>query len=57
MSGAYRNRTDDLLTARDNSGFSTGLHYTLLHYKNNEQLFFLYTTPVFRLAGKFAGNF
>ena len=32
LSGAYRNRTDDLLTARDNMGFSTGLHYTLLHY-------------------------
>jgi hypothetical protein len=31
-SGAYRNRTDDLLTTRDNTGFSTGLHYTLLHY-------------------------
>jgi hypothetical protein len=30
--GAYRSRTDDLLTARDNTGFSTGLHYTLLHY-------------------------
>jgi len=32
LSGAYRNRTDDLLTARDNTGFSTVLHYTLLHY-------------------------
>jgi hypothetical protein len=30
--GAYRSRTDDLLTARDNTTFSTGLHYTLLHY-------------------------
>ncbi len=30
--GEYRNRTDDLLTARDNTGFSTQLHYTLLHY-------------------------
>ena len=35
LGGAYRNRTDDLLTARDNTGFSTGLHYTLLHYITN----------------------
>ena len=30
--GAYRSRTDDLLTARDNTGFSNGLHYALLQY-------------------------
>jgi hypothetical protein len=30
--GAYRSRTDDFLTARDNTGYSTGLHYTLIHY-------------------------
>ena len=32
LCGAYRNRTDDLLTARDNTGFSTQLHYTIIHY-------------------------
>jgi len=31
----FRSRTGDLLTARDNTGFSTGLHYTLLHYITN----------------------
>jgi len=32
LSGAYRSRTDDLLIARDNTGFSTELHYALLHH-------------------------
>ena len=33
--GAYRNRTDDLLTARDNTTFSTRLHCTLTHFITN----------------------
>jgi len=43
LSGAYRSRTGDLLTARDNTTFSTGLRYTLitLYYKKNVQLVFL----------------
>jgi hypothetical protein len=32
LCGAYRNRTDDLLTARRNQGFSIQLHYTIIHY-------------------------
>jgi len=27
-----RSLSDDLLTARENRGFSTGLHYTLIHF-------------------------
>ncbi len=32
LCGAYRNRTDDLLTARKNKDISTQLHYTIIHY-------------------------
>jgi len=35
----------------------TPLYSITIHYKNNIQLFFLYTTHVFLLAGEFSGKY
>jgi len=61
LSGAYRNRTDDLLTARTNWDISIQLHHTIIHYitKTNKFVFPIYSTHfpfIWQFIWQFQGN-